>query len=362
MQQYKWLNCFDAILYINLNRSTERRASIESQLKDIAYSGEIIRIEAIEPTSYVDSEIDVQMSTNILTKILQNISRSNPEPYSITKSSKQTIIEACCSLSHAKALELCIELHHTKGFKNCLIIEDDAVFNPIASIKETISFIDDFEDMHRYALCQFGYLIFADSLSTKLVESGYSVDANVLNENFSEYRTGLLGTVGYSVQLNSQTISQLLLYIRELENASIADICMSEQQFTYKAFVNKKLIIPAPFSSTISADANYDYVKRAYEFDAFEQGLVFGASNFNSDHLVAKRSEFQGRRIYSIHKTQDSIKVDKILYYTTYDRMLRLISTCKFEALQKTDVYEAYVLIFDNLSMPNHGEKIYLKQ
>ena len=93
------------ILYINLDRSVDRKKFIEKQLKKV--SDNYTRVSAI----------DGKKITNIKKGVVDGVDYAN-EYHKLSTS------ELACLMSHIKAIKIAYE----KGYDKALILEDDAVF------------------------------------------------------------------------------------------------------------------------------------------------------------------------------------------------------------------------------------------
>jgi GR25 family glycosyltransferase involved in LPS biosynthesis len=99
----KYLDGIDVIYWINLDRSIDRRANMESMFRDPVFAGiPIIRINAVDGKA---SNIDEILNTK-----LEGM-----------KSDKFTKVEYACTLSHLETIKTFLNTN----YKNALIMEDD---------------------------------------------------------------------------------------------------------------------------------------------------------------------------------------------------------------------------------------------
>jgi len=161
--QKKYLDGVDVIYWINLDRSEDRKKSMEEMFEDSVFNGKkIIRISAVDGKS---PDID-------------NIINSNFEKVYLDKYTK---IEYACALSHVNALRKFAKSEH----QIALIMEDDMTleYKPYwkKSIKEIINNAP--EDWN---IIQLTYII-NDKLPDKIYEKNnnkyFSTAAYIINKN-----------------------------------------------------------------------------------------------------------------------------------------------------------------------------------
>ena len=135
---YNKFNCLDHIIWINLNRSTQRKEHMENLLKNLKVPN--TRIEAIDGK-------------------IENLDKyKNKHPLSN--------YEIACVLSHIKAINYCANIEDSKYF---LILEDDINFNHIQYFTKTLE--DIIKDAPSFDVLQIG----------KVQEKSIANDNNYMN-------------------------------------------------------------------------------------------------------------------------------------------------------------------------------------
>lgn len=263
------LNYYDAIFFINMDSSTDRRSHIEEflQLADIP----VHRIQAVTP----DDSVAMQIKYNAESRDISGL------PWRIDQVNDKTrLIEACCSRSHALALSTAFGM----GYRHVLILEDDAKIidsdiwlNQFLEIRKTIP-----DDAFMTYLC---YMIFRSNPGTYLLEKGYSIDLIAHRDYVARSHGGLMSTCAYSVNFDNISATALTTMINELDRGSIADLyySMGIQTKHPVYFTHVRPFMPEEsFESTIGEAGVYDAIAEAYEDNAFHKELVFGRQPYEN--------------------------------------------------------------------------------
>jgi len=179
------------ILYINLNRATERRNKIEEILNNSHLSYE--RIEAVDGTLFEKNEIK--------------------QKYNFRKLSTN---EVACALSHIKA----IQYAYDNSLDNVLILEDDCSFEYLEfkdkTLRQLMSINNDWDIIQLGIICG---------------EDLYNNFTNILDENLTKSCYYSLGAVAYLV--NRRGMEKILNYFSKTKNLKVADEYIYEVTNTY---------------------------------------------------------------------------------------------------------------------------------
>lgn len=351
-----WINMFDAIFYINMKKSFLRRQHIESEFSQ--FTGDLIRVNATTPDTLGIININDIVNNNAFVD----------EPYRVKGLTKQNQNEISLSFSHADALSQAIEYFKSTGKSKILIIEDDAVIQPLDQLqKNKLSYV------HQvgipYDIWQLGYTIFKENCGSWLTEREYAIKCKALTYGVALAEKGIFGTLGYAINLSDDNIPKFEKFIHELRQGSISDYCLSEQSYLRKIIWEHKLLMPLQDQSTISDTNGYSVVEAGYKLDAFDEGFVQKTSNYNQSLMTCYRENHDSRMAYLIIEHVDKtienwIYIKSYFTETTEDIIIDAKSLYNDE-LQKNNISKvkrAYVVIFDNLSKPNLGKRIYIKQ
>ena len=214
----KKINFIDKILWINLDRSKERRNYMENLLKNIKIPSQ--RISAI------DGKIINKSSYKI-----KNIEKFYDR-------GELTNYEICCTLSHIKAIN---SLKNEEG-DYFLILEDDISFKNIYMFKESLKNII-------LEAPKFEILILYKTVLKDIINKSNYV-------NFKDYNNQFGGTVSYIITkeavkkftLNNRIVNNT--FICEYDNFSVADIYLYKNMNTCVYFYNY-IDINVNFKSTI---------------------------------------------------------------------------------------------------------------
>ena len=179
------------ILYINLNRVTDRRDKIETIMNDNKLNYE--RINAIDGTLFKKNELKQKYNFR-----------------------KLTTNEVACTLSHIKA----IQYAYDNSLDNVLIMEDDCSFEYLEfkdkTLRQLMSINNDWDIIQLGIICN---------------EELYNKFTNILDENLTKSCYYSLSTVSYLI--NRRGMEKILNYFSKTRNLKVADEYIYELTNTY---------------------------------------------------------------------------------------------------------------------------------
>lgn len=284
------LNYYDAIFYINMDSSEDRRKSIEEELQDADIP--VHRISASTPDNSPE-----------LVGIIENNYFSNcPAPWRINETNnKIRLIEACCAKSHSIAIQTAKDM----GYKNVLVLEDDAVINEINTLNKFSRLRN---NIPKTAFITYlGYIVFDTNPGTFLHSKGYYLDFEADGRELAIVKSGMMATSSYAINFEAVSEDFLDTVILELRSGSIADLFLSSyvQPNSICYATAAKPITPADVVSTINDSEEYNAVFEYSKVDIFENKLVHGFY-YDNMNMFPKRDTTSSACFYLICKLADN--------------------------------------------------------
>lgn len=352
---------FTNIYYVNVDEHEKRNIKFLSQFSDDAITSDFVkRIDAVKPASKI-----VEQNPELLNLVLQN--RNHDVKYHwrqklpIERLYINHLYELCCSLSHAKLLKEAIEVFQKSPDveHTILVLEDDSRihFDKLKSI-DMINIIQE-----KYDICYAGSLLFTEDLSGWLTKREYHIDCSLSENNTGKLynaTSGFFGTFGYIVKINCNNIHKLKTLINELSSGSIADFCLSSQQYLVKKSVQSFFVnVAEEETSTINQASTYDinqYVNPNLSELGLVNGLTFHKSKASIFNTRNKSATFKWLFIKMKNK-QDLKK-----YGFESDQLNDFEKLLMYVEKNMSDVEFAYTIDYSDLSRPWYGAKSYIKK
>ena len=229
---YSNINGIDAILWINLDRATERKQNMEIQLQNINCNK--IRV----------SGIDGKQCENMIYK------KYGPD---------MTLNEICCTLSHFKAIYMASKLNGNYF----LILEDDVIFENFIYSEPLIDIIKNAPEF--------------DILNIS------KIHIQEMNNLYSPFQNGIYGTQAYIISHNG--INKLMQLFKYNEYTNIFSLNNILKVADYYLYVNCNTII---YKYNLINETSYDSYIHPANLQGYILSTIFNNKIIIKDKLLNK--------------------------------------------------------------------------